>query len=118
MNPTMYVYGIHCDLSVIQLIPLVAAADYYMDYGIMVFPQYTTAVHLTSRGQPATPHFWEQVRIVAKNRVMPVSREDPYITDEEEEMVRAIRELCPWSDLQWYYVPTTYQGSKLLSLYD
>ena len=116
MKPEMYVYGIHCDPADIQLIPLVATADYYMDYGILVFPQYTTAVHLTSRGQSPTPHFWEQVRIVAKNRVMPVSREDLYITEEEDEMVRAIKELRPYSDLQWYYVPSsTCQGSGSVS---
>lgn len=103
----MYVYGIHCNPADIQLIPLVATADYYMDYGILVFPQYTTAVHLTSRGQKPTSHFWEQVRIVAKNRIMPISREDPYITEEEDEMIRAIKELRPYSDLQWYYIPAT-----------
>jgi hypothetical protein len=102
----MYVYGIHCVPSDLQLIPLVAAADFYMDYGILVFPQYTKPVYLTSRGQPPTPHFWEQVRIVVKNQVMPVSREDLYITEEEDEMVKAIQELRPYSDLQWYYVPS------------
>ena len=115
----MYVYGIRCDPADIQQIPLVATADYYMDYGILVFPQYTTTVHLTSRGLPPTQHFWDQVRIVAKNRVAPVSREDPYITEEEEEMVKAIRELRPYSGPQWYYVPSsTYQGSESVSKYD
>jgi hypothetical protein len=115
----MYVYGIHCDPADIQLIPLTAAADYYMDYGILVFPQYTTAVHLTSRGQTPTPHFWSEVQIVAKNRVMPVTREDLYITEEEDEMVRAIRELRPYSDLQWFYVPaTTCQASTPISQHD
>jgi len=115
----MYVYGIHCTPADIQLIPLVAAADYYMDHGILVFPQYTTPVFLTTRGQPATAHFWEQVQIVAKNRVAPVSREDLYITEEEEEMVSAIKEIRPYSDLQWFYIPApTSQESTQSSQHD
>jgi hypothetical protein len=115
----MYVYGIHCEPADIQQIPLMAAADYYMDYGILVFPQYTTSVYLTSRGQTPTPYFWSQVHTVVKNKVMPVSREDPYITDEEEEMVRSIRDLRPYSDLQWFYVPSpTCQGSGSISKCD
>jgi hypothetical protein len=101
----MYVYGIHCAPADIQVIPLVAAADYFMDYGILVFPQYTTPTCITSRGRTPTPNFWADVAMVTKRKVMPVSREDPYITEEEEEMVKAIRELHPYSDLQWFWVP-------------
>jgi hypothetical protein len=101
----MYVYGIHCAPADLQTIPLIAEADYFMDYGLLVFPQYSKPVFLTTRGRTPSANFWADVAIVAKRKIVPVSREDPYITDEEEEMVKAIQEIHPYSDLQWFYVP-------------
>ncbi len=108
----MYVYGIHCNARDLAYLPYVAEAEYHMDYQILVFPQYTKATFLTCRGLSPTSHFWNQVRIVAQNKTVPVSLEDPYITEDEEEMVKAIQEVHPYSDLSWFYVPaTTSQGS-------
>jgi hypothetical protein len=108
----MYVYGIHCDARDIAYLPHVANAEYHMDYQILVFPQYSRATCVTSRGKSLTPYFWEQVRTIVQNKVVPVSREDPYITEAEEEMVKAVRELHPYSELSWFYVPSSVsQGS-------
>jgi hypothetical protein len=108
----MYVYGIHCDARDLAYLPYVAEAEYHMDYQILIFPQYTKATFLTTRGRTPTQHFWDQVRIVAQNKTVSVSMEDPYITEDEEVMVNAVREVHPYSDLSWFYIPAaTSQGS-------
>ena len=98
----MFVYGIRCAPSDLTGLPSDATADYYLDYGILVFPAYTRPSSLKGS---LSPEFWDRVRRMVSNRVHSVELEHPYITDEESAVVRALKYLYPLSGPDWYYVP-------------
>jgi hypothetical protein len=103
----MLVYGIRCapaDLSLLTHTD--TEADYYMDYGLLVFPQYTKGFCLTARGN-LTDEYWSEVRRVIEqpHRVRAVEREHPYITEEEADILRVLRQYYPSLQTDWYYVP-------------
>lgn len=100
----MFVYGIRCAPADLTELPSDATADYYLDYGLLVFPTYTRPTYIHGK---LTPEFWDRVRRVALNRVHSVELEHPYITDEENEVVRAMKGLYPLSGPDWYYIPVS-----------
>jgi hypothetical protein len=108
----MFVYGIRCapaDLLAIasRLKQGSTTADYYMDYGLLIFPQYTRASVVKAQ-MGLTPEFWNRVRRIVETPGRPhsVELEHPWITDEQSEVVRVIKEAYPATDTDWYYVPT------------
>lgn len=107
----MFVYGIRCapaDLLAIvsRLGQANANADYYMDYGLLVFPQYTRPSVIQAHCG-LTPEFWNRVRRVVESPGRPhaVELEHPWITDEQSTVVGIIKEAYPSVDTDWYYVP-------------
>jgi hypothetical protein len=105
----MFVYGIRCAPADLKELPSDAIADYYLDYGLLVFPTYTRPSCV--RGA-LTPEFWDRVRRIASNRVHSVEFEHPYITDEENDVVRALKYLYPLSGPDWYYVPVAASSQE------
>lgn len=102
----MLVYGIRCSPSDLSNLPTDATADYYLDYGLLVFPYYTKPTAVNSNGY-LTPYFWEKVkRIVQYNgNVSEMDFEQPWITDEEQEVVEALQQAYPHLQPNWYHVP-------------
>ena len=107
----MFVYGIRCapaDLLAIasRLRQSGTEADYYMDYGILVFPQYTRPSVVQAHAG-LTPQFWSRVRRIVETPGRPhaVEMEHPWISDEQADVVRVIKEAYPTADTDWFYVP-------------
>jgi hypothetical protein len=105
----MLVYGIRCAPNDLINLPDSAVADYYMDYGLLVFPSYTRPSCVQSGASGLTAAFWERVRMMMQFPLKPhtVDAEHPWITEEEHEVVCAIKAYHPRCDTEWYYVPRT-----------
>ena len=97
----MFVYGFKCNPSDLHALPRGTIADYYMEYGLLVFPAYSKPTTLQANGR-LTPEFWDQVsRTLAATKPIAVQLEHPFITEAEDAAVKAI----PTADLDWYHVP-------------
>jgi len=111
----MLVYGIRCaplDLSV--GLPDSAHADYYMDYGLLVFPSYTRATCLNCHGY-LTARFWKEVAAVVGEpmTMREIDEEQPYITEGEDDVIQALRARYPSLRPAWYYVPRVHMPPSL-----
>jgi hypothetical protein len=109
----MYVYGIRCAPADLGDLPSDALADYYLDYGLLVFPTYTRPVCLQARGSLSN-EFWDSVRrlITLPNRIYAVSLEHPFISDAESAVVKALQERYPRIEADWYHVPKVAQEQE------
>ena len=102
----MLVYGIRCAPADLVNLPTEATADYYMDYGLLVFPQYTRGLSVLSNGT-LNPQFWARTKMAIEqpDRIRTVDNEQPWISDEEADVVRALRQYYPSLQTEWYSVP-------------
>jgi hypothetical protein len=105
----MFVYGVRCAPNDLVGLPADARADYYMDYGLLIFPEHTRPT-LLKAGASLSPAFWHQVRLVAQfpnktHRV--ISLEQPWLSEGEGAVVDALQEFYPGLQPDWYYVPRT-----------
>lgn len=101
----MFVYGVRCAPLDLQDLPE-ASADYYMDYGLLVFPTHIRATCVNSHGY-LTDRFWSSVKRIIENPMKPhqVDLEHPYLEESEAAVVDAIRDAYPSTGAAWYYVP-------------
>lgn len=109
----MFVYGIRCPVT---MLPQLASAfpvdqpDYYMEYGLLVFPAYTKPTCLRSYNNQMTPQYVETCRRIIE--CIPTEAveidllEHPFITEEEDEAVWRVKEASPEYDVGWFHVPT------------
>jgi hypothetical protein len=109
----MFVYGIRCApadlLAIYERFPQGgASADYYMDYGLLVFPEYTRPSTVQAHCG-LTPDFWRRVRRIVEHSGRPhaVEMEHPWISDRQAHILQIIKDSYPTADLDWYYVPAT-----------
>ena len=103
----MFVYGIRCTPEELQHIPQNVAADYYMDYGILVFPSYTRPTVLHSHGRP-NPTYWNLVKpMIEEPMKVHVTDliEHPFISEEEAGVLAALKPTRPNIQTDWFYVP-------------
>lgn len=102
----MFVYGIRCAPCDLPYFPKDTNGDYYMNYGLFVFPTYSRTTCLHANGS-LTPSFWQSVKKIAEKptRVHAIRCEDPYITDMEDTAVNTLREAYPGIAPGWYYCP-------------
>jgi len=103
----MLVYGIRCAPADLTNLPSDAIADYYMDYGLLVFPEYTRPLAVASHGY-LNARFWERAKLAVEQptrcRVVD-NLEHPWITDEENDVLVALRQYYPNIQTEWYNVP-------------
>ena len=88
----MYVYGIRCAPCDLMGLPENAQADYYMDYGLLVFPTYTRASCVRSFGTQLDAGFWKQARLMLQHPMKPhrvTHLEHPWLAREETSVVAA-----------------------------
>ena len=102
----MFVYGVRCAPADLVDLPADAEADYYMDFGLLVFPSYTRASSIQSYGR-LTPEFWGRVKSLIENPMRPrsVDLEHPWITGPEDDVIHALQEYYPGLQAGWYQVP-------------
>ena len=97
----MFVYGFKCNPSDLHALPRGTIADYYMEYGLLVFPAYSKPTTLQANGR-LTPEFWDTVsRTLSATKPVAFQLEHPFITEAEDAAVKAI----PTAYLDWYHVP-------------
>ena len=109
----MFVYGIHCPVTIIQTLSatnIPVSVDYYMEYGLLIFPEYTIPTYLQnprSSGMGTNTEFMELCKIIIENKpfATKVEREHPYISEYEDNIVWTIKEQIPNADVSWFYVP-------------
>lgn len=99
----MFVYGVRCNPNQLRNISGSVSADYYLDYGILVFPQYTKTTGLNSHGS-LSPYFWAKAKQIIENpmTVATMDFEHPWITDEEQDLLSS---LPIGTETSWFYVP-------------
>jgi len=109
----MLVYGIRCAPTEISYLPNDTVADYYTDYGLLVFPAYTKALTLEAH-RYLSPRFWANVKRIVEeqDKVHPMEIEHPYITETEHAAVKVLQDAIPSSSLNWYYVPIVVKATK------
>jgi hypothetical protein len=102
----MLVYGIRCSPIDLTGLPTNATADYYLDYSLLVFPAYTRKTCVNSHGN-LSPYFWNQTKRVVQfpSSVSAMDLEQPWISDEEEDVLQTLRQAYPTIHSNWYYVP-------------
>ncbi len=100
----MFVYGVRCSPVDLSSLPPNAKADYYMDYGLLVFTAYTRPSSVDANGNLG-PRFWSEVDRMSNHKVFEVILEHPYISDDEDAVVNALRACYPGLEPTWYHVP-------------
>jgi hypothetical protein len=112
----MYVYGIRCAPNDLLGLPADAEADYYIDYGLLVFPAYTRSTCLrANRASGLTSDFWHRGRLLLQfaNKTHCASEiEHPWISEGESAVVKSLQEFYPGLQADWYYVPRTFTQSS------
>lgn len=99
----MFVYAIKCGPELLRNVSTSVSADYYMDYGLLVFPNYTKTTCVDSHGYLGT-YFWTHAKHILENPMAVISMdfEDPWISDEEQELITSLPlQIQP----TWFYVP-------------
>ena len=106
----MFVYGVRCAPNDLMGLPADANADYYMDYGLLVFPQHTQPTTLQAPGGRLTSDFWHQARLVLAfphKTHRATHLEQPWLSEGEGAVVTALQEFYPGLQADWFYVPRT-----------
>ena len=99
----MFVFAIRCAINDLVLLKKNTAADYYLDYGLLVFPEYSRASCFQNHGSLLTNHFLAQIAPILKapGTVRQVDLEHPFVSDEQEAAADTLK-----SKPAWYYVPS------------
>jgi len=103
----MFVYGIRCNPVHLVDLPQGTDADYYTEFGILVFPSYSKPACLRNNSETLTAHFIDATKrlIEHSNGLSEVELEHPYITEDEDAAVKILQSLAPGSQLAWYNIP-------------
>lgn len=90
--------------------PTGLSADYYSNYSLLIFPQYSRSTCIHSHGH-TTPEYWMTAKkiIAEPTRVHTLDLEHPYLTEDEGDAVTMLQELHPGLEPSWYYVPIVAQ---------
>ena len=97
----MLVYGIRCTPSDI---PEEVLQHYNTEHNLLVFPAYTRPTLISTTG-PITERFVYELKATFRNTISTFEREHPYITEEEADILRTIKESNPLATTDWFYMP-------------
>jgi hypothetical protein len=108
----MFVYGVRCTPSDLLGLTSDVSVDYYMDHGLLVFPTYTRATFM--KGSLRSEYFLSVLRRITEKpqRVHVVDAEQPYLTDDEADVLRTLRDAKPLLEPEWFYIPATRDGAR------
>lgn len=104
----MFVYGIRCAPADLAYLPESASADYYLDYGLLIFPHYTRPGLLTHAGSsPAI--FWNSVKLLTedptRSHMVTAGPSHPSLSEGELAVITEIRRAFPLTEPAWFNVP-------------
>jgi hypothetical protein len=101
----MLVYGIRCDSSELINMPAGLVAEYYTNYGLLVFPAYSRPTLVTNHTNPPSARFLNLAKRIIEQPYMVHEMDDehPFVSELEGE---AIDTLHPTgASPGWYHVP-------------
>jgi hypothetical protein len=108
----MFVYGIRCAPADLSYLPESATADYYIDYGLLIFPHYTRAGCIsaeTASGSGLTPSFWNAVKLLVEDPTRPHRvahcAGNASLSEGEAVVLQEIQRAFPMTEAAWYNVP-------------
>lgn len=104
----MLVYGIRCEQSNLATLPKDTVADYYIDYGLLVFPAFSKPTCITTRGSRITSDFLHTMRLLVEQSksVIAMDFEHPYLSEQDATTVKAIQNVAgSHVKPDWYHVP-------------
>ena len=104
----MLVYGIRCDQSDLSCLPKDTVADYYLDYGLLVFPSYSKPTCISTGGTRITAEFLHMMRLIVEQRksVIAMEFEHPYLSEAETLTLKTLQTATGKNSLpDWYHVP-------------
>jgi len=103
----MFVYGIRCNPVHLVDLPQGTDADYYTEFGVLVFPSYTKPACIRNSGDKLNAHFLAAAQRLIENYngMVEVELEHPYITEDEDAAVKVLQGLAPGSEPTWYNIP-------------
>jgi hypothetical protein len=106
----MFVYGIRCAPADLAYLPESASADYYLDYGLLIFPHYTRAgcISRASTGSNAAA-FWDAVKLLTEDatraHMVTAGPPHPRLSKGEREVIAEIKRAFPLTEAAWFNVP-------------
>ena len=101
----MLVYGLRCDPKELLGLPKKVTADYHVEHRLLVFPRYTRPFVLSANGH-IDENFCNELRAILRGQAWMVQREHPFITEDEHEVILALKESNPQIITDWFYLPT------------
>ena len=109
----MFVYGITCSIADLSTLPPTATGDYYTNYDLLVFPEFTRTTSVKAHGT-LSPRFWAQVKALVEfpQNVIDIEMEHPFINDMQSVAVDALKEKYPGLIPSWYYVPKVHSHTS------
>ena len=104
---TMLVYGLRCSASELLSLPKeIPPIEYHVEHGILVFPSYTKPTVISTNGSATfSDQFIEELKAIARGRAWVFQREHPYITEDEDAIVSALKNANPLITTEWFYIP-------------
>jgi hypothetical protein len=107
----MFVYGIRCAPADLTYLPDSAEADYYIDYGLLVFPRFTRAGTVVAPAANPTGlnnTFWKAVKLLAEQPSRPhmvAVATHPQLSQSECKVLVEIQRAFPLTTPAWFNVP-------------
>ena len=104
----MFVYGIRCAPADLSYLPESALADYYLDYGLLIFPHYTRPGVIPAGGYLGNV-FWKSVKFLTEDPTRPhmvaAGPDHPTLTSGGHAVLAEIQRAFPMTETAWYNVP-------------
>ena len=102
---TMLVYGVRCDSSDLINMPPGLVAEYYTNYGLLIFPAYSRPTFLMNYSDKLSPRFLNAAKRLIEQPYMvtPMDDEHPFVSDLEGEAIDILQ--ATGATPGWFHVP-------------
>jgi len=103
----MFVYGVRCNRNDLATLPAGTNGDYYIEYGLLIFPEYSRPSSIRNNNDTLTARFLKDMSRMVCNpqSIYEVDLEQPWISEAEDAAVKALQSVTPGTLPAWYYVP-------------
>ena len=101
----MLVYGIRCDSSELINMPAGLVAEYYTNYGLLVFPAYSRPTLVMNHTTHPSARFLNLAKRIIEQPYMvhEMDNEHPFVSDLEGEAIDTLH--ATGASPSWYHVP-------------
>jgi len=101
----MLVYGVRCDSSDLINMPPGLVAEYYTNYGLLIFPAYSRPTFLMNYSDKLSARFLNAAKRLIEQpyQVTPMDDEHPFVSDLESEAIDILQ--VTGATPGWFHVP-------------